>query len=298
MKIIKSIGYLAALSLMISLYGCGASEEDQVIEGIKKEVSNKFSMFLVDPDVEIKAFESNGSSVAPEYKARFVVTMKFFEPMYERVSTMSSDGHEWTVVRQKHPKGGDFKLFGSSTSRLKNEEIVTSLDNLERGDEEAGWKLSSFSGGVVEGSDEHKSIIERVKKLEELKAGKINEMRDKLVGNWTGTYTCSELVSSYEQKHTDYKFSLNITSVVSDSDGFATMIAEFADVQEPLPHSYVLKGALTEAGSFDTKPAGWINRVGTQEWAGFKGGIDKGSEKITGDVKYHNCSSFQLRRSS
>ncbi|WP_415754270.1 hypothetical protein [Pseudomonas leptonychotis] len=298
MNQIRKIGYLVVGLLVASLYGCGASVEDQVSESVEKELSNKFRGFLVDPKVEVTAFESNGSSVSPEYKARFVATTKFFEPTYEKSSTVRIGGDEWVILREKYPKGGEFKLFGNSTSTLRNEELVTVLSGINGGDQVPGVRFSEVPYGVVEGSDAHKVIVAEVKKIEEVKQKEIAEMRDKFLGQWTGTYTCVDFDGMYKTKDVHSEFGLRIYVVSNDPQGFAVIAADFADAQKPRAHEYVLEGKVNKEGFFDIKPVTWLNRVGTQGWAGFTGRVDEKSGELIGDVKFNNCRGFKLKRST
>lgn len=295
---IRKVWYFVALLLVASIYGCGTSVEDQVSEGVEKELANRFQGFLVGPKVEITAFESNGSSVSPEYKARFVSTMRFLEPTYEKFSTVKVGGDEWIVLREKHPKGGEFKLFGNSTSKLRNEELVTVLSGINGGGQVPGVRLGEIPYGVVEGSDAHKAIVVEVKKVEELKQKKIAETRDKFLGQWTGTYTCVDFDGMYKTKGIHSEFGLRIYVISNDPHGFAVVAADFSDAQKPRAHEYVLEGKINEEGFVDIKPVTWMHRVGTQGWAGFKGRIDEKSGELIGDVKFNNCKGFKLKRST
>ncbi|TXH06790.1 MAG: hypothetical protein E6R09_00930 [Rhodocyclaceae bacterium] len=291
----KKIFHLTAILLAASLYGCGPSVEDEVSKGIERDLTNRFRGFLVDPKVEITAFESNDSSVAPEYKSRFVAVMHFSEPTYEKTSSIKVGDDEWTILREKNPEGGSFKIYGNSTSSLRNEVIVTELSNLNSGDQVSGVRISDVPYGVVEGSESHKAITEEVQRLEELKQNKLAEIRKKLVGRWVGTYTCYTRISTREEA--EYNFSLNIQSVSSDPNGYAFMVAGFADEQEPKALEFVLEGTLSEDGSFDINPTRWTHRVDDQGWTGFEGNLDEGSGELTGKVKDRMCKDFKLKRS-
>lgn len=276
---------------LLSLAGCGQSEEDLIKQGIELDISQKFQRELVDPAVEIKAFENSGTKVEPIYNSRFVATVKLRHPRYKNMQTITiTGGGKFTLVKEVYAAGHKIQAFGTSRSELRAEQLVTTAKISSFGEEDVGNLLEDFDRPVIEGSNEHKAVIDEIKRIDKVRADAVLGFRKKLVGKWGGTLACD---------NKEYGFTLVLASIYNiPGDSITILEARYEDVETPgsQPESFELAGNLDLDGSFKLEPTKWITRANGY-WAGFHGKYDESKEIITGKVtKARNCSTFKISR--
>lgn len=290
---IKTISIMTLLFSLINLTGCGQPEETLVKEGIELELAQKYKRELIEPTVEIKAFENSGTKIEPKYKSRFVATVKLREPRYKKIETITAPGlRDFTLVQQIFAAGDKMQAFGTSTSELKSEKLVTNVNVSSFGAEDLGYLLESFDNPIIEGSNEYKVVMDEIKRIGDLRAKAVLDFRKKLIGNWGGNTFCD---------NKEYGFTLAFVGIYTTGDNSHTILeARYTDAKTPNsePESFDLSGTLELDGSFKLDPTKWISRVNNGYWAGFHGKYDKDTETISGKVtKTRNCSTFKLSRS-
>lgn len=276
---------------LINLAGCGQSEEDLIKNSVELDISQKYKRELINPSVEIKAFENSGTKVEPVYNSRFVATVKLRDPRYKKLQTITISGtREFTLVKEIYSAGHETQAFGTSRSELRAEQLVTTAKINSFGDEDIGHLLAAFDSPVIEGSNEHKAVIDEIKRIDEARAEAVLTFRKKLVGKWGGTLVCD---------NKEYGFTLVLSSIYNiPGDSITILEARYDDVKTPgsQPESFELAGNLDLDGSFKLEPTKWITRANGY-WAGFHGKYDESKELITGKVtKARNCSTFKISR--
>lgn len=289
--VLRLFGKTVVLVSLISLIGCGQSAEDLVKDGIEAKISKSYARELVDPSVEIKAFENLGTEVKPEYSSRFVAKVKLREARYKKVNMLYVGEDEFTQVSRIYDEGDTLQAFGTSSSVLKAEELITNVVISSFDSEDIGHPLSDFHKPVVEGSEGYKIVTDEIKRLDDIRGVAVLELRKKMYGTWAGTYTC-------DGEENDFSLELvNIYDTGTESGMvFEARYVGAKDSDSP-PSSFSLVGRLDLDGSFKLDPDKWINRIGNEYWAGFKGKYDKNTESVTGEItRTNNCSNFKLSR--
>lgn len=173
--------------------GDGASEDD-----IQKALTMELPSGLAVADIEKQVSENVGDKIEPLWRARSHVEITFTEDFYKRVSQAG----DVAVVKPTAQKGDT--LSGSLITRSKPngqngwDVRIEKLDiaNIS-GAPETRFGVNGF---VLDGSDDHKSLLEKIKKQKEEEAerqriaaekaeaarkAKIAETREAMNGTWS-----------------------------------------------------------------------------------------------------------------
>ncbi len=155
----KKLIHVALLSQLIILSGCEKSVEDTVKESIELEIYKKFNREITGSKVELKAFENSGTEVEPNYNSRFVAEFELREPRYKQVEIIKIPGKgSFNLIEQVHSAGDSIEAFGTSTSKIASEKIVTRMSINSFGSD-VGDLFQTFGNPVLKGSKQHEEIL-------------------------------------------------------------------------------------------------------------------------------------------
>lgn len=289
--ILRRIAIALSMIMLCLSAGCSPSEkgriEDKIMEVLSEHYVGRFNI----SDVEIKAFENVGTSVDPEYKSRFVISLEVPEATYERVGVIVVGDISYDVVRMVLTKGSSLPdAFGKSTTTLRNEELLTQFDSLEINSKNIGELLGFFSNPVVEDSDEHEDALASLKKWKQDSPARLKRLADKFNGEWTGFYICRGEPNGFVLK----------TTVNKASSSKIEISAVYEDIVVPgsggVAESFSLIGSVSDDGYFSVKPKDWINHNGGN-MAGFSGQINSDLNEVSGKLTEVGplCTSFNMK---
>ena len=179
------------------LIGC-SNNEGASAEQIGNALAMQLPTGLEVDDVEIQVAENLGTKVEPAYQTRSKVTLRYTENFYEQIN--SGRKLDKAVVKQISSEGDVIigTLITSSRLNGENWDVYIEKRNFPAvyGRAESQFGVSGF---VMDGSDEHKALIEKYEEdlrlASELKAKKeaeeaaarkqrVAELRQTLTGTW------------------------------------------------------------------------------------------------------------------
>lgn len=191
----KLIISLLCIGLLIS---CSSNDEGASAEQIGNAFAMQLPTGLEVDDVEIQVAENLGTKVEPEFQTRSKVTLRYAENFYEQINTGFK--LDKPVVKQISSEGDVITGTLITSSRLNGEKWDVYIEKRNfppvYGKAESQFGVSGF---VMDGSDEHKALIEKFeedqrvaaelkakKEAEEAEARKqrIADLREALTGRW------------------------------------------------------------------------------------------------------------------
>lgn len=288
----KKLIHVAFLSQLIILSGCGKSVETTIRDSIELEIYKKLNSEITGSKVEIKALENSGTEVAPNYKSRFVATVKLSKPRYKQIDIIKvPGGGSFNLIEQIYSVGDKIEAFGTSSSKIAAEKLVTRI-SIDSFGSDVGDLYEDFGSPLIKGSKEHKEITEEIERAEDAMGEAVMNFRKTLIGAWNGSYIC---------RNEEYKFTLELTNIYmvrsATLNGDSKIVLEARHKEMINTESFELSGTLGVDGSFELNPTKWINRI-DGNLNGYLGKYEEGTDKIAGDMTHaRGCTTFIASRS-
>lgn len=141
--------------LIFSLSGCS---DGPSTDNLKEGILDSLPSYADVVSVEIKGQDNEGTEAEPRYITRFVTEVEYEEDLYEKVSQVRG-GVKADVVRILLMQGDVVKYYGKSLSILHHEKWKSIPVKMDSEEKVRGYPLSKFDNPVVEGSAEHKIVM-------------------------------------------------------------------------------------------------------------------------------------------